>query len=307
MRKEPIIAIVLGSLIGIIVAFGVWRFTKTSQNIQKSKETLQELSKDKESKTNKGLEVLEPLHKQVFSENPVRVAGISSQDTMLAIYVNDEYVLMKAEQDGSFETEVKLSGGEQIIEIWSLGEEIVNISIPVVFSSQVEGKNNTALLGTLTDISEESLQIKTVSDQIEQISVNEDTSYANIVKASTDVEFSELAIGDYIIAIGTLSKNSVLESSRILVSAAPKDSSNIAIKGVIKTLSSSEFIVESNGETFSIDATGGISVTKFDEEGEIIKAKLAEATEEEEIIIFGLLEDGELQAEAIHVFPEVEE
>lgn len=302
MRKEPIIAIALGSLLGLGVAFGVWKFTKTTQSISQ-KQAQKEIEKQEENSiSNAGLSILAPLDNQVFTENPIRVSGMTSNNTFVVVNNGDNYQVLKANADGSFETEARLGGGIENIQVWALETEPKQVNVPVVFTAQLETGNYTATTGTVTDISEDTVQIKTANDQIEQISVSSNTTYANIVNDTKDIEFSELAIGDYVVAIGQVNDNSIVEAQRILVASVPAESSVRTIKGVIKSLTSREFLVDSSGSEYSIDATKKPTVTKLNAEGEIITARLSEASEGEEIIISGT-QDEELVAELIHIFP----
>lgn len=304
MRKEPIIAVILGSLLGLAVAFGVWNFTRVSEKRTKEAAIKQEKSAENKTQANDGLSIFEPLDNRVFKTSPVKVSGITSGKTILALVTDEETQLISANEDGTFEAEVEIAGGISDINIWAFENETKNENISVILSSQIESDNFnlSAIMGTVTDISESTIQIKDGGDQIEQISVTEETTYANIVKDTKDINFSEVAIGDYIIAIGEVKGNSVMNSQRVLVSTLPEETSLTAIKGTIKTLSSKEFLVDVSGEEFSIDATNKVVVTKLNDKGEIVSARLAEASVGEEIIIIG--EKGEeLVASRIHISP----
>lgn len=88
-------------------------------------------------------------------------------------------------------------------------------------------KNPKAYLGTITDKTEDTLQIKNKRGEIEFISVNpEEASFVSIGKTSKAIKFTDVAIGDYIVAMGFLSNeahtgskngNGVLDARRILV------------------------------------------------------------------------------------------
>lgn len=303
MRKEPIIAIILGSLLGLGVAFGVWRFTQSAElNKTKKLENQQEQVQTKQE-ANTGLSILEPLDNQVFKKSEVTISGLTSSNTLLAIHSGGEYKITKSNPDGTFESEIELSGGLNDIEVWAFENEVKHVSIPVVHSTEIEDGEYVAVSGTVTDIAEVTVQVKTMTDQIEQISVTDNTTYASIVSDPEQIEFAEIAIGDYVVTIGAVNDNSVLETSRVLVAPSPEESASRAIRGTIVELSNSEFLVDVGDEQFSIDATGGVDVTAFNEEGELVETRLTNASEGEEIIIVGYL-DEELQAEVIHIFPQ---
>src|SRR5690606_23601010 len=114
-----------------------------------------------------------------------------------------------------------------------------------------------------------------------------------------EIEFSDIAIGDYIAALGTLNSN-VMSVSRILVTTAPDESEITSVSGTIETLSSSEFLVKSHetGESVPIDATKGAK-TYSAKEDEISSSRLSTADEGDEIIIIGEMHSQELVADTL--------
>lgn len=73
-------------------------------------------------------------------------------------------------------------------------------------------------MGTVTDIADSTIQVKTGGGEIRQISANKDevvvvkTGIANKV-----VKFTDIAIGDFIVAMGYKNGNQVLDTQRILI------------------------------------------------------------------------------------------
>ena len=95
-------------------------------------------------------------------------------------------------------------------------------------------------IGTVTDIAEQTIQInkfifgETAEDagEIQQISVDEEnTDFVKVVKSTTTVKYSDLAIGDFIIAMGYKNGNSVLEGKRILITTPIEPTTRIAVFG----------------------------------------------------------------------------
>lgn len=308
MRKEPIIAIILGSVVGLTFAFGVWKFTQSAEKSHISQTQKAQERKQQQEQISSGLSVLEPTDQQVYSQPIISVSGLSTPGTLVAVATSDSYLITQVRDDGTFQTEVPLSGGPEVVYIWSFDSAMQSIKVPVIYSSQIDTGDTslTALSGTITDISEQTIQIKTPEDQIEQVSVNDDTTYANILSDTNEIEFSELAIGDYVAAIGKQNNSSVLEASRIMVTSTTDMNEAIAIKGTVKALTNSDFLVDVDGKEYSIDATGGVDVTTL-ENNTLVETKLSNANEGEDIIIIGYLDDDEVQAEAIQIFSQAPE
>jgi hypothetical protein len=75
-----------------------------------------------------------------------------------------------------------------------------------------------AYLGTVTDISDSTIQIKSSESQIRQVSVKDDS--VSVIKSGTvnkAVKLSDIAIGDFIVAMGYINSNTVLNAQRILI------------------------------------------------------------------------------------------
>lgn len=77
----------------------------------------------------------------------------------------------------------------------------------------------TALVGTLESVANGTLTIKTKTG-VSLASVNDDTAYVRLPKSET-IAFEDVAIGDYVIAMGFVNGSEVLEAERVVVSSTP--------------------------------------------------------------------------------------
>ena len=82
---------------------------------------------------------------------------------------------------------------------------------------------------TVTDISENTLQIKSSGGEIEQISVSADTSALAMGNTNKEVKVADVAIGDYIVAMGFMNGNGVLDTKRILITSPDEATNRMAI------------------------------------------------------------------------------
>jgi hypothetical protein len=67
---------------------------------------------------------------------------------------------------------------------------------------------------------ENTIHVRNLHEDIEQTSVDDKTTYANDV-TSKEISFSDIAIGDFVVAMGTKNGNQVLSAGRVLVSKTP--------------------------------------------------------------------------------------
>lgn len=206
MRKEVIFAIIAGISIGLIVAVGTWKVAR----VVKKNTPAAQLKVTPSPKKNVGLTIDGPLDYDVVTKNPV-IKGLTAPETDIIISTYEKDFYTKSSSQGEFQKEIELPAG--------LSEILINNQkLILVHSTEVE-ENSTSYVGTITDISENTIQIKNISGEIKQISVNNETSFINSLKKNVNVKAIDLAIGDYIVAMGKINGNKVLKTQRILITS----------------------------------------------------------------------------------------
>ena len=97
----------------------------------------------------------------------------------------------------------------------------------------------TAYVGTITDIASGNLQIKGSNGNILQVSINGVTKLINTLKKNIEVKETDLAIGDYIVAMGIAGANKVMATDRILITSPlvenKVETKKITIEKITKT------------------------------------------------------------------------
>src|SRR3972149_3789509 len=287
MRKEIIIAIAAGVLLGLTVAFGVFR---ANSALKKNKVETKEFASPDQSKLPKQngskITLATPEAEDVIIQNPVKVAGITLKDALVIISSEDEDLLLKADSLGSFEQEVELLGGinQLIVASEDESEGKFEQKLTVVFSTEFKAREKAsdtptatnegdpirekvrekieevkrkpkAYIGTITDKLETSLQIKNTFGEIQLISVDiESVDFVKTGKSPTSIEYNDLAIGDFIIAMGfATNSNGVLAAQRILVSPPLEQPNRSIIIGEVDTLGKNTLnLVDTSGKGWSL-------------------------------------------------------
>lgn len=158
----------------------------------------------------------------VLIEDPI-IKGLSAPSSDIIISTVEKDFYTKTNSEGEFEIQIELPSG--------LSEVKINeLKLILVFSTEVE-KAKTSYVGTVTDISSGTIQVKGSKSGILQISVNSETNYVNTLKKNAEVKETDLAIGDYIVAMGIPSANKVLETERILITS-PLPESKIEVEKI---------------------------------------------------------------------------
>lgn len=138
MRKEVIVAISLGIILGLAIAFGVWRAnlslsgkTPNPQVFNSTQEPTQDLIKS-------SLVVTNPENLSVSSQEELEIKGTAEPKALIIILTNEEEQILEAKQDGSFEASVLLVGGpnEIIVKSYSNEGEQAEQKLTIVYSTE---------------------------------------------------------------------------------------------------------------------------------------------------------------------------
>lgn len=330
MRKEVLAAIITGVVLGVVVAFGIWRanvaFKPTTQGVQTESQSPTPEKKDAE---NSGITIAKPEQNQVVSESPILVSGITKANSWVVISTDEEDYVLKTQSNGEFEQEVDLVEAVNQIVFSAFNEEgdESNTSLLLVYStefefpeestptqeaeSQEEGQEEgsvgekiqeklleakrlpLAYLGTITDISDTSLQVRTLSGEISQVTAAEDADFVKINDDSEAIEFSDLAIGDFIIAMGFKNENEVLITSRLLVTDPVSAPNRSALYAEVLESDTNEILLRTfENQEIAVEQTRGLTVL-ISENGELNDFDFSDISEGATIIASGtLLEDG---------------
>lgn len=240
MRKEFGWAIGIGIFFGLIIAFGIWR-VNSIVNIKPSdlnpKASPTPIAK---SPSQISLVINTPENGDVIGDTSVKVSGLTKSNAMVLVSGEDSDYMTNATSSGLFEQDVDLSSGINQISAFSFDNDKQSSSnVLVIYSSffsqkqasssasvddQVNAQlNNIAnkpksYIGTVTDVTDSTIQIKTESNEIKQVAVGNLTTVVNTKdKTSKSAKLTDIAIGDFIAALGNINKSSVLSADRILI------------------------------------------------------------------------------------------
>lgn len=221
MRKETILAILAGITIGIIFAFGSWRVVKSI----KKDTSLPSAQPTPFQKKNLILTLDKFKDFDVITAEKIVFSGLTNSNSNVLVITSEKDFLTKSKEDGTFETEVELPAGLSQVKLISFDNlgKIDEIKINLVFSTEFKEENGTAYVGTVTDISGETIQIKDTQGEIKQ--------------ASLEVKATDLAIGDYVVAMGIVNGNKVLKTKRILITSPMEENKYEAKLITIENLS----------------------------------------------------------------------
>ncbi|KKS95085.1 MAG: hypothetical protein UV71_C0012G0006 [Microgenomates group bacterium GW2011_GWC1_43_13] len=317
MRRELIWVVVIGITFGLIIAFGVWRVNSSLEGPKSDGPTPTPDSQNSEVEFKITLSA--PENNDVVTVSPVTVSGITKPLTWIVASGEAEDYILQSDDKGIFTQDVALEPGINRIGIAAFdpaGSQSVQ-KVLVVYSSVFQLKTATsplqdaasgssairekvaqkvaaamdqpkAYLGVVTDITSSTIQIKNPESQIEQIAIGTDGISVVNAKGTTSkaVKLSDIAIGDFIVAMGYVNGDGVLKAQRILITDPLEDSGLKAFIGkVVKTTVKTITVTDAAKGEESIITPGKNTVIKTFAGGKTVSVKMA-SIETDDLIIY---------------------
>lgn len=141
MKKEILIAIIIGFILGLVITFGIWTANKSLQQNSKTQQT--EVSETQPIVTETSPEgqipliISSPENNALVNQEKIEIVGQTvAQATVIILYEEGQEVF-QADEKGEFTQEITLVGGANEIKITALDEEgnEANKSLNLVYSS----------------------------------------------------------------------------------------------------------------------------------------------------------------------------
>ena len=249
MRKELIWAGVIGISFGLIIAFGAWRI---NSSLQPKTPAATPAPIPATGEVGLSIAFNKPENGDVVTTSTVTVSGITESLVWLTFSGEKGDYILQAGEDGVFSQDIGLTSGVNQIKVTAIDSTgnqtsqnllivysalfqlnagatpsatLTNATSDAAIAAGVAGKVAAALnqpkayLGTVTDIADSTIQIKSLESQIEQIDIS-GTGISVVNTKDSDnktVKLTDIGIGDFIVAMGYINQNSVLAAQRILV------------------------------------------------------------------------------------------
>lgn len=141
MRKEVIVAIILGFALGLVITFGIWKANKAlkSQTADETVSTTEEetITEPTPSVSVFSLEIISPSDDGLSNEEKITLTGKTQSGSVVTVISEKDEEVLETDSAGNFETEVTLVSGVNEIEVSAFspeGEEAVK-KLSVVYST----------------------------------------------------------------------------------------------------------------------------------------------------------------------------
>lgn len=335
MRKEALFAILGGIILGLAVAFGVWRTNDALTKIkneqalpQKESEIQQSFSKangnpslnNPETK----LTIAKPDHLDVYTQEKANIKGLTIPNSIVVISNNKNDYILKSNTEGIFSQEIELEDNTNNILIGIPNNNIKNITI--FYSSELTKQLNQnqhtatqsaeqkaqerlreaelnikAFIGTVTDKSDIYLQMRISDGTIQVIAIDEQTTAVN-EKTKKGLSISDVAIGDYVVVLGQNLENKQIKALRVVISSPQEPENNTKfIKAVVtQTLKNSLLIKIDDNKEIELIPNKSVKIkTEVKDSNNRKQIKLADIKPEDILVAIGEERQDQFEARTI--------
>jgi len=140
MRKEVIFALILGSMLGGVILYGINLANKSaSLNPQPTTETTSPQTPQVTPSITPDLTIITPQDHAVVFESKLPIKGSSRPGSTIVIVSDEDEEIIDTDNNGSFDATIELLGGENNILISSYlsNTPIASASLQIIYTSNV--------------------------------------------------------------------------------------------------------------------------------------------------------------------------
>lgn len=142
MKKEVLLAIGIGSVLGLIITFFIYSFRSSPPRNFSFVSPLPDQASNIDKTTpqptfSPSITLISPLDESISKEGKTKIVGVAQPKTWILILSEKGEKLLQTDNQGNFETEIFLISGENEIEVkcFDQNQEIASKIITVVYST----------------------------------------------------------------------------------------------------------------------------------------------------------------------------
>jgi hypothetical protein len=129
MRNEAVAAVFFGLIIGLLIAFGVYRLNNSNNSsatpVQEKQTSPTKDSNNKDNKnTPQSLSLVNVENGNIYTEDTINISGIAKESAKIIISTETEDFIVDPATDGTFNKEINLLKGINKITIIALDKDM---------------------------------------------------------------------------------------------------------------------------------------------------------------------------------------
>lgn len=124
MRKEVLLAILIGVGLGLLITFAVYQSQRSVSDAQKDQvqDVISSQTLDEQEASGQ-LAITSPENNLITDSQRLIVSGNTQANNSVVIVLNDQEVITNADESGNFSKEIRLDQGANILSIYSINQD----------------------------------------------------------------------------------------------------------------------------------------------------------------------------------------
>jgi len=130
MKKEVLLAIIIGFALGLVITFGIWKANKALKEVA-PKEQLPPSQVEEEEKvlsptpssSQLSLVIISPEDNSIINKEKINISGKTSSGATVVITYEEGEKIIEADNNGNFNIDITLVGGANEITISTYDED----------------------------------------------------------------------------------------------------------------------------------------------------------------------------------------
>ncbi|NLG06249.1 MAG: hypothetical protein GX559_00945 [Candidatus Pacebacteria bacterium] len=124
MRKEVLLAILVGASLGLLITFAVYRSQRNVSDAQKDQvqDVISSQSADEQESSGQ-LAITSPEDNLIVDSQRLIVSGNTQANNSVVIALNDLEIITNADASGNFSKEIRLDQGANVLSIYSISQD----------------------------------------------------------------------------------------------------------------------------------------------------------------------------------------
>ena len=125
MRKELLLAVLVGISLGLLITFGVYRSRQSADRAQdnQTQDLVTSQVTNDSSQDNSQLSITSPEDESIVDKEQIIVSGTTGANNFVVVFLNDSELITNADQSGNFSVEVELDEGPNLIVVEAINED----------------------------------------------------------------------------------------------------------------------------------------------------------------------------------------
>lgn len=123
MRKEVLIAIIIGFGLGLVITFGIWTANKALRESVPEVAPTPEVTPIPSPTPSFFLILTSPEDNSISAEETIEVSGSTVPGAIVVILYQEGEKILEADEEGEFSTEITLAGGANEIRVSAYDQE----------------------------------------------------------------------------------------------------------------------------------------------------------------------------------------